>query len=199
MGNWGLRGCGQEGEKRGERKRKRETEREGRERSDRIEIIFVGSGDGFVDRRIIEAYRDHFGSTLNITLVDINPKYEVDFRTIDDLIAKRQNVVGNCCLLIIWPDPHKGGYDIDSVRKLQPQAVLTLYETNGISGSSGFQMFLDENKKYYEYWHEESPEASTLLNLYEVEEVVYREIVMKNSGRLWRPYRLRMVKVKRKS
>lgn len=169
-----------------------------------IEIISVGSGDGSVDRGIREAYRDHFGSTLNITLVDVNPKYKVDFRTVDNLIEKRPTIVGNCCLLIIWPveSCDNDEYDIDSICKLQPQAVLTLYEISGISGSDPFRKFLDNKKKYGPYWKNDSASAKEripLLNQYAVKEIVYQEVHFnaipgEPPREPW--YRLRMVKVK---
>lgn len=104
-----------------------------------IEIISVQSGGGSVDNSIIEAYQAHFGIALNITLVDKNPKFKVDYCTVIELIGKRPDVVGNCVLLIMWPEPQVeevSDHDIDSTHKLQPWAVLTAYKPTGISGSN---------------------------------------------------------------
>lgn len=99
-------------------------------------IISIGCGDGFVDRStsIIKTYHDHFGSELDIILIDPNPKYEVDFRTVEDLIEKRPNIVGKCSLLIIWPEyeSDNDNYDINSIYKLRPRAVLTLMSSASV-------------------------------------------------------------------
>jgi hypothetical protein len=142
-----------------------------------FEAISVGSGDGTVDNGIIEAYHDHFGEELEITLVDKNPKYDVHFRTVKDLIKKRPSVVGNCILLIIWPefDGKNDGYDIDAVRELQPLAALALYETTGVSGGVYFQIFVGNKstKDYRRRWAPLDDEDLGLEN-YAVEEVAYQ-------------------------
>jgi hypothetical protein len=165
-----------------------------------VEIVSAGSGDGKVERGIIAAYRKHFGEELDITLVDCNPKFEVHFRTVDDLIKKRPNVVGNCVLLIIWP----WNYDIDAVRQLQPRAALTAYETTGAGGTEEFRAFLRDKKKDEDDWrgaHRYEDEDLGLGN-YAVEEVAYREILvgvrLRASDELGvRAYRLRMARMKR--
>ena len=111
-------------------------------RNGTVDIISVGSGSGNIERRIIREYRRHFGKDLRIILVDPNERYEVDFKTVEDHIKQLPHLVGHCVLLIIWPEYSdlftEDGYDIDAIRTLQPTAVLTLYETTGISDSHNF-------------------------------------------------------------
>jgi len=110
-------------------------------RDGRMEIVSVGSGNGRIERAVNAAYRERYpaSSDLNFVLVDPDPQFDgiVDFDYVDDLIEKRPAIVGNCVLFIIWPMPvgQNDGYDIDSIRKLQPRAVLIVYMTLGSAGS----------------------------------------------------------------
>ena len=114
------------------------------EAQNNADIISVGSGNGMVDKEIIATYRKHFGEDIKITLVDPNPDYEVDFRVVDDLIRARPEIVGNCIVLILWPDPmgENDGYDIDAIRELRPLAALVLYDPTEVSGSDELTGFL---------------------------------------------------------
>jgi len=107
-------------------------------RNGTVDIISVGSGSGGIERRIIREYRRHFGKDLRIILVDPDESCKVDFKTVKDLKAHLPHVMGHCVLVIIWPDADNAGYDFDAIRTLKPTAVLTLYETTGISDSHNF-------------------------------------------------------------
>lgn len=140
-----------------------------------IEVISIGSGDGSLENAIITAYEDHFGSKLNITLVDNNPEFKVDYSTVDDLIEKRPDVVRNCVLLIMWPESEEDNdcYDIDSICKLQPVAALTVYEPTGVSGSYEFVRLIRKREAEFE--------INYSLDNYAIEEVARQEVYV-NAG-----------------
>jgi len=50
-----------------------------------------------------------------------------DFPYVSNLIEKRPDVVGNCVLLLIWPEP-EALYDFEAVMYLKPLSILILYE-----------------------------------------------------------------------
>ena len=126
-----------------------------------------------------------FGTKLNITLVDNDPKFlnNVDFRTVDDLIESRPTVVGNCVLLLIWPEPEskENEYDIEAVRKLQPRALLTLYDKYpygvGISGSRDFRKWL-RSCAHKEYKDEHNDTKRPKLKMYKLEEMVDQPVYL---------------------
>ena len=129
-----------------------------------IDIISVGSGSGNIERRIIREYRRSFGKDLHIILVDPDMNFSADFKTVEDLIKQLPRLIGHCVLLIIWPlhsdAETDDGYDIDAVRRLQPNAVLALYETAGCSGSTNFCALLHNDDGLISptsklYWREE--------------------------------------------
>lgn len=116
-------------------------------REGRMPIVSVGSGDGSIERKIAETYRERYGTNLDIILVDPDPKFEyiVHYRDVDELIEKRPGIIGHCSLLIIWPVQQANNfdsYDIEAVRTLLPYGLLTVYESNGGSGSQDFIKFL---------------------------------------------------------
>lgn len=153
--------------------------------NDTAEIVSVGPGLGLVEKSIIDMHCKLFGTEINITLVNNNPKCDdADFQTVDDLIANRSNIVKNCVLLLIWPkgissisSPEgENDDDIEAVRKLQPRALLTLYDETSlsISGSKGFRTWLLslESKNYDAPKDGKRPK----LRKYRIEEAVYQEV-----------------------
>lgn len=142
-------------------------------RNGTVEVVSVGSGNGTIEDDIIATYANLFGEQLSITLIDKNPKYRVHFRTVKDLVEERSNTIRNCVLLIIYPEleQRNDGYDIQAIRKLQPRAVLTMYETSGISGSCKFRACLDPSILRYHFYHE-----TCRLRNYAIEEIAYMEV-----------------------
>ena len=141
-----------------------------------MELVSVGSGDGYVENEIMAAYRDRFKSEFKITLIDPEPSYagKVDYKIVDELIQKRPGVVGNCSLFIIWPEIEyfgDGHYDLGAIRKLRPHAVLTVYETTGGSGSDNFCRFLDTDGLMEGSMPSKSDDDSELADDYSIEEV----------------------------
>lgn len=92
-------------------------------------IVSVGSGNQLVE--------NHAGWTypgLNIITVDnfssnfCKGLRVADYPTVEKLLEARPELVGNCVLLLIWPEPNKSTYDYEAVQLLNPLNVLILYE-----------------------------------------------------------------------
>ena len=73
---------------------------ENESRKGTVEIVSIGSGQGGIEEDITAAYRDRFGTDLNITFVDPDPSAKRTFRNVDHLIRIRPELVGNCVSLL---------------------------------------------------------------------------------------------------
>ncbi len=74
-----------------------------------------------------------------------------DYKNVDELIADKKDIVGNCSIMIIWPYPDpNGNYDMNAIKKLNPSRVLLLYSRDGHSGSDALREYIyrlpDKNK-----------------------------------------------------
>ena len=112
-------------------------------------VIFLGRSAYILGGDIMAAYRKRYGGDVKITLIAWSEESESDFKSVEDLIRRRPEVVGHSSLFIFCPPPSKvpsfneeNRADIDSVRQLRPHSVLAVYETNGHGGSDHFQAFL---------------------------------------------------------
>jgi len=178
-------------------------------RDHEIDVISVGSGDGTIERAIIAAYRQRFGKNLCIKLIDPDPAYEsiVDFKTVGHLIKQCPGVVGHCVVLIIWPLPDESNdnYDIDALRKLQPLAGLTIYESTGGSGSMDFRTFLHDDSlddllaEEYGTYNFQSQFLRLKRNDYGLDNYSIEELARQNTrlGEISGTLTFRMVKLKR--
>ncbi len=118
-----------------------------------IPIVSVGSGNGVLEYSLKNDY-----GIYNWFLVDpepesfqLYPSNKPDFITVDDLVANREDVIGNCVLFLGWPDCVKSTkeyytedsyYDIDAVIMLKPISIIMIYETLGASGGSDMHHWL---------------------------------------------------------
>src|SRR6266496_6864586 len=127
-------------------------------------IISVGCGNGQYEYSISE---NNLNLKNKLILVDPNPesfrKYPADskylktnYKSVSDLIKDKPNVINNCVLLLIWPysndqlilNPKEDvNYDIESVKNLNPNSIICLYDTpqtmpNGSSGSNELICFI---------------------------------------------------------
>jgi hypothetical protein len=122
----------------------------------RLPILSIGSGDGFGERNICERFLKK-DNPIEIVCVD-NLSYpntvnspnlkQPDFATVNDLIASKPEVIGNCILLLFWSYDEARNpqdripYDIEAIDKLKPNEVITLYEEFGGAGGNLFHAWL---------------------------------------------------------
>jgi hypothetical protein len=129
-----------------------------------VPIVEVGSGDGRHARYfneyhginfdyLVDPAPDEYKSTSNgmseIKLLPIAPH----FNNVKELIAKKNEIVGNCIVVLIWSYPaeqrdngegrNSDGYDYEAICDLQPLSVISLYESDGNAGSAQFHTWLD--------------------------------------------------------
>lgn len=90
-------------------------------------VVSVGSGDMQLENLV----RSMYG--LPVTTVDIDPMMNAHFPDIHIMRGQMPAVVGNCVVLLIWPDT--SGYDWEAIMTLQPVNFLVLYE-GGVDGQS---------------------------------------------------------------
>lgn len=114
---------------------------------DRFRVVSVGSGNGSIEHLIqnprnpiicIDPDPDSFqcGGGINI-----KPHYAYCV----DLVNAQPDIVGNCNLLLNWPEgDEEGRYDVDSILRLQPLHVLLLIDSTGGGGSDMFYEFLKQ-------------------------------------------------------
>lgn len=108
-------------------------------------IISVGSGTGYLEKLIEIAFRQK----LQMICIDPDPtqfssepiKRGPDYPTVDVFLRTRPVAPWNSIVLLNWPETretHGAGYDVDAIRKLNPLAVIIIYELDFIdSGSAG--------------------------------------------------------------
>jgi hypothetical protein len=108
-----------------------------------VPVVSVGSGPGILERTIDEC----------ITVDPAPPEgVVVTASTVDELLAVRPELVGECVLLLVWCLPNDSTYDWDAVQSLRPKAILTLLEqfddSYGAAGGSKFHEFLKQPTGY---------------------------------------------------
>lgn len=120
-----------------------------------IPIVSVGSGTGCAERVIQNKFKDY-----RIICVDPEPtSYEPypkntdlcmkpHYANVEALIAHEPNIVGDCILVLIWPNPSDYmdtalPYDILSLFQLQPRATYIYYDYTGGSGSGAMIRWID--------------------------------------------------------
>ena len=118
-------------------------------------IVSVGSGNGMYEHMLCERL-----SSLREKLVLVDPSPESFYTyaeakgrampphhsTVQRLVTDRPDVVGDCVLLLIWPDPELE-YDHEAVRLLKPRSVVMLFENppewpSGCAASEMMAMFV---------------------------------------------------------
>jgi hypothetical protein len=102
--------------------------------------VSIGSGRGSIERRL-EDGRDIIicvdpnptsYQRVSRTFPDKPPKY----KDVHELKAAEPNLIGQCNILLNWPNPDKEGrFDLESILLLHPRRVLLVIDTTGGSGS----------------------------------------------------------------
>lgn len=110
-------------------------------------LVSVGSGDARVERVVEELYG------ITAITVDPEPQYNAHFPNIDVLMAYIPEVIGNCVVLLLWPERDRTQYDYECIQMLQPVNFLILYEknvyeTNGAAGSFRMHKWLSTQDTY---------------------------------------------------
>ena len=107
------------------------------------QIISVGSGECGLEVHLEKKF------DRKILCVDPNPTSygnngvmfpntrDPDYPLVDDLIKDREELVGNCNVILNWPSPNNDGnsFDILAIKALKPKMVFLLFEESGSSGS----------------------------------------------------------------
>lgn len=108
-----------------------------------LNCISVGSGNGVIEYMLKNIYPD-----INMICVDPKPQSFIKFPKngqyiapkfpdVNELIKTEPSLVNNCVLLLIWPEPDKL-YDMEAINLLCPIGVISVYETENVSGSQEF-------------------------------------------------------------
>jgi hypothetical protein len=119
----------------------------------RLPIVSVGSGTGQYEVEL----RSKLAEPREMICVDkyIMPPSLRNFATVEELICARSELVGNCILLLMWPNDeghHRElsetdtPYDVDAIEQLNPRHIITLYEEFGGAGSLQFHDWLVKSK-----------------------------------------------------
>ena len=152
-------------------------------------IISVGSGNAYFESIMRKHVFDYKKLRLDIVCIDPDPLHftpnplqffsrnslsdnistkkvvciKPKFRSVNELIRRNSEIVGNCFLMLIWPD-QSAGYDIEAIRLLKPIGIFIIYkklESNDsrsdsrsesriiefLAGSNVLQQFLRGNTK----------------------------------------------------
>ena len=144
-------------------------------------IISVGSGNAYFESIMRKHVFDHEKLRLDIVCIDPDPLHftpnplpffsrnilsdnistkkvvciKPKFRSVDELIRRNSEIVGNCFLMLIWPDP-SAGYDIEAIHLLKPIGIFIIYKKlersdsriiEYLAGSKVLQQFLRGNTK----------------------------------------------------
>lgn len=117
----------------------------------RLRTVSVASGIGVIEHAIQNPLRpiicidpdphsfQRIESNEPLLTIMIPPHYP----TCADLISAQPDIVGNCNIMLNWPEGNeKGRYDVESIALLQPLRILLVIETTGSGGSDLFYEFL---------------------------------------------------------
>lgn len=117
-----------------------------------LKIVSVGCGHGYFEMAFLKQY-----PSFQIIAVDPNPdsfnkdkvgynRLPIDFKSVDDLIQSKPELISNCVLFLGWPSPNSNStYDYDAIKSLNPKYIVSIYECVGASGGSKFHGFLHTN------------------------------------------------------
>lgn len=109
-------------------------------------IVSVGSGFGYLEKLL------EFELNFKFILIDHNPFESIckpypditenyllknpdfikfyrkpNYKDIKELKSFNQNIIGNCDLMLIWPEPGISLYDMDAITTLKPNSIFILY------------------------------------------------------------------------
>jgi len=118
-------------------------------------IISVGSGDGRREKQLLEKFGTPIIGIDPIIDKDIKFYQKPEYKNIEELINKKQNIIANCDIILFWPSPNDTGndYDYKAIKDLQPTQIFIVYASCGASGGTLLQsrinyLFDNENIQY---------------------------------------------------
>jgi hypothetical protein len=111
-------------------------------------LVSVGSGNGRFEYQVQRALPGR-----RVICVDPDPEafdpypqngqyIAPEYSFVANLVEHEPDIVGNCCLILHWPQHNGVPYDIEAVRDLRPQAIFVYYEAIGAAGSIAFHYWL---------------------------------------------------------
>lgn len=128
-----------------------------------IIIVSVGCGTGYTEQILLNSLSPYI--TRPVEIICIDPKQnsyqkgdiviESSYQSVDLLIRNRADIVNNCVLINIWPNPqpimrakNTIEYCYSSIIDLDPLAIYTFYGPCGGSGSNLYTKFFNSDYKY---------------------------------------------------
>lgn len=120
-------------------------------------VVSVGSGIGWFEKLMETKYdmniicvdphpTSNYNKSIfeNATKSDL-PMHMPDFRTCDDLLLAKPDLIGNCKLLLIYPTPDGGGqdYDFSAIQQIQPSSIFLLVDVSGSAGGEKLLTYLN--------------------------------------------------------
>lgn len=64
----------------------------------------------------------------------IAPQYS----DVHELVEKSPGIVGNCSLLLVWSSPNDANYDVEAIKVLKPNRVMSVFDASGPAASFDF-------------------------------------------------------------
>lgn len=113
----------------------------------RFRTVSVASGIGAIEHAIQDPRRPIICvDPAPTSFQQISPsfsKIDPHFSHCTDLVVSLPDIVGNCNLMLNWPEgDEKGRYDVESIVLLQPLHILLVIDSTGGGGSDLFYEFV---------------------------------------------------------
>ena len=122
-----------------------------------VPIVSIGSGTGFHEYQIFKKGR--WDAPPELICVDPDPTIsggydsvqfvKPHYATVQDLIRARPTILGNCIMLMIWPNPAPSSYDFEALAMLMPRSSIIMWEMKGGAGGSNFHKWFKDGHKGY--------------------------------------------------
>ena len=107
-----------------------------------LPLISVGSGSGYIEKLLANVYQ-----TPLICVDPVAPTIcaqKPEYAYVSHLCMGRPAYIGACNVFINWPFPTalNSGYDMEAIETLQPDNILLIISTCGLSGSARLLSFV---------------------------------------------------------
>ena len=120
-------------------------------------VLSIGSGNAYFEHQYVTSH------DTDIICIDpdplswkcqtlSNPFIEPTYPTVSDLLVERQDLIGDCIIILNWCPPNDSTFDHEAVLLLKPIAIFTVLEKwlggPGAGGSIEFHNYLDRTASY---------------------------------------------------